>query len=90
VSGGTPDYPASAKGQGVEGKTVVEVSVDSSGKVVGVKVSSSSGNKDLDQAAVDAAASWVFTPSATGNSGTESIQVPVNFSSGGNVNNLTP
>jgi protein TonB len=83
VSGSTPDYPASAQAQGIEGKAIVEVSVDSNGKVVDVKISSSSGNKELDDAAMDAAKSWVFTPDAAGKSGVEALQVPVNFSVGG-------
>ena len=83
VSGSTPDFPASVQAQGIEGKVIVEVSVDASGKVIDVKVSSSSGNKELDSAAIDAAKTWVFTPDAAGKSGVEALQVPVNFSVGG-------
>lgn len=43
------DYPAVARGSGAEGKVSVVLNVDSSGRVDGCRVTTSSGNASLDQ-----------------------------------------
>ncbi|MER8576244.1 energy transducer TonB [Mesorhizobium sp. M1338] len=45
-------YPSSAKARGVEGKPYVAFTVDSSGRVLSARLSRSSGDADLDRAAL--------------------------------------
>ncbi|RVA40471.1 energy transducer TonB, partial [Mesorhizobium sp. M7A.F.Ca.US.001.01.1.1] len=44
--------PSSAKARGVEGRPYVAFTVDSSGRVLSARLSRSSGNADLDRAAL--------------------------------------
>ncbi|MEI6470238.1 MAG: energy transducer TonB, partial [Betaproteobacteria bacterium] len=64
---------------------VLDIAVDTSGKVTNVTVVSSSGSGDLDNAAVTAAQSWVYAPSAPGSAPTVVI-IEVNFSVAGGSN----
>jgi TonB family protein len=57
-----PKYPASARDNGIEGSVTVEYTINTEGSVVGVRVTSSSGNSDLDRAAVDAIQSRKYKP----------------------------
>jgi len=61
-----PKYPASARDQGIEGSVTVEYTINTEGKVVGVKVVSSSGNSDLDRAAVETVESRKYKPAMQG------------------------
>lgn len=57
-----PRYPPIAKKNDIEGTVYVKILVDKSGKVENAYVSRSSGNGALDEAAVEAAYKWKFTP----------------------------
>ena len=56
------DYPTMARDQGVQGTTIVLVSVSASGSVSSASVAQSSGNRLLDDAAVRAAYQSRFQP----------------------------
>ena len=57
-----PRYPSSARSRGIEGVTGVKMLVGADGRVQEAFVVRSSGNADLDQAALDAVYKWRFTP----------------------------
>ena len=65
------DYPMIAKDQGIQGTTVVLVTVGSSGHVTSASVAQSSGDKQLDSAAMSAAYRSVFTPATKNGSATD-------------------
>lgn len=57
-----PLYPPSAKRDEITGVTYVTVYVNTSGTVDSVSIAQSAGNGELDQAAVESAYQWTFTP----------------------------
>lgn len=57
-----PRYPSSARNSGIEGVVGVKMLVGADGRVQEAFVVRSSGNTDLDQAAVDAVYKWRFSP----------------------------
>lgn len=57
-----PVYPYAAKRDELTGITYVTIYVNESGAVDSVSVEQSSGNRDLDNSAVEAAYQWTFTP----------------------------
>jgi protein TonB len=61
-----PAYPESARAAGIEGVTIVEVLIDTNGSVADARISKSSGDASLDQAAVDAALGSSWTPASRG------------------------
>ena len=61
-----PDYPNGARKRGEEGRVVLEIFVGSDGPVGNVKVVSSSGFAELDEASVRAAKGARFTPAKSG------------------------
>ncbi|WP_426207586.1 energy transducer TonB [Massilia sp. TWP1-3-3] len=58
----TPALPTSALGRGRSGTTTVLLRVGLEGKVIGAKLTASSGFADLDQATIAAAGKCTFTP----------------------------
>jgi TonB family protein len=68
-----PVYPAMARQMGIYGTVVVMATVDPSGKVL--KADSTSGNKILAAAAIDAVEHWKFTPGPS----TDILVVSVDF-----------
>jgi TonB family protein len=63
-----PMYPLEAKELYIDGKVYVQILIDTTGSVVRADVAKSSGIKPLDDAAVEAAQQWTFTPAiAPGN-----------------------
>jgi len=56
-----PDYPDEAREKGHEGTVIVEAVVDVDGTVESVEITQSSGYRELDKAAKDAAKQWVFS-----------------------------
>jgi TonB family protein len=58
------DYPKSAIQIHAEGTTTLAFTIKSDGTVKDIKVSASSGNKDLDDAAMSCASKWVYQPAA--------------------------
>ncbi len=61
-----PDYPKSARQRGEQGNVVLEILVNEAGRVDDVKVVSSSGSSELDEAAIRAARTSRFTPAKRG------------------------
>ena len=61
-----PDYPQGARQRGEQGDVVLEIRVNAEGTVDEVKVASSSGFAELDEAAVKAARSAKFSPARSG------------------------
>ena len=57
-----PKYPSSAMDNGIEGSVTVEFTIDTDGNVTNIKVTSSSGNKDLDRAAISAVDNRKYKP----------------------------
>ena len=75
-----PDYPLQLACAGIEGTTVLQVSVDASGVPNPVTVAQGSGNAQLDELAMSAVKGWTFQPATrNGQPVTQSLQVPVNF-----------
>ncbi len=68
-----PTYPAIARQMGITGTVIVTTTVDPTGKVL--KAESTSGNKLLATAAIDAVKQWKFAPGDT----TETFPVTINF-----------
>lgn len=64
-----PDYPESARRQGVEGVVRVKIEINEQGRADSVWVTGSSGNDALDEAAMRAVRKWRFTPARDENSG---------------------
>jgi len=61
-----PKYPERARRRGVEGDTRLSYDVDKDGRLVNVRVARSSGNDELDRAAVEGAQRWRLDPSSGG------------------------
>ena len=61
-----PDYPKGARQRGEQGNVVLEILVSEAGRVEGVKVVTSSGFSELDEAAIRAARAARFTPAKRG------------------------
>lgn len=61
-----PKYPEAAKRRDIEGSVTVEYTINTEGRVTAVKVSSSSGNSDLDRAATDCVNSRKYKPAVQG------------------------
>ena len=61
-----PDYPKGARQRGEQGDVVLEIRVNAEGTVDDVKVATSSGFAELDEAAIRAAKSAKFSPARSG------------------------
>ena len=61
-----PDYPKGARQRGEQGDVVVEIRVNAEGTVDAVKVATSSGFPELDEAAVRTARAAKFSPARSG------------------------
>ncbi len=61
-----PDYPKGARQRGEEGNVILELAIDTRGKVDSVTVVASSGHTELDAAAVHAARRARFAPAKSG------------------------
>jgi TonB family protein len=62
LSTSAPVYPESAKAAKIEGISIIETVIDESGRVRQPKIKATSGDKDLDKAAIDAVSQWTFKP----------------------------
>lgn len=75
-----PRYPESARRAGIEGTTLVGMTISTDGSVTSAWVESSSGNGELDSAAVNAVYSWRFVPAQiNGMAVTANSRVPIKF-----------
>ena len=61
-----PDYPKGARQRGEQGDVILEIRVNAEGTVDDVKVVTSSGFAELDEAAVKAARAAKFSPARSG------------------------
>ena len=66
-------YPDRARRRGVEGTAEVAIDTDSQGNVTQVRLVSSSGDSELDEAAQQAAQEWKLTPTETGREGVRAL-----------------
>lgn len=76
-----PSYPTAERNAGITGTAVLRLLVAKNGSVEAVDIKSSSGNANLDQAAVNACYRWRFTSAknATGQNVRCYISVPITF-----------
>jgi TonB family protein len=75
-----PRYPDSARRQGITGTTTLLFEVLETGRVGEVRVESSAGHPDLDQAVAEAIKKWRFEPARRGNQAvTVWLRMPVKF-----------
>lgn len=80
ISKSEPVYPSRLLSKGIGGKVVVAVVVDNSGKVTSARVRTSSGSRDLDDAALKAVRKWKFQPAVRGGKKVKATAlVPFNF-----------
>ena len=61
-----PRYPPEEMRRGVTGTTILILTYDVSGTVIDVTVDKSSGNRNLDRAAMQAARRWKINPGTRG------------------------
>ena len=64
-----PVYPPEAKQANIEGTVVLKIQILPSGRTGNISVYRSSGNSQLDQAAIDAVENWQFIPAKSGSTG---------------------
>ncbi|MCF6187070.1 MAG: energy transducer TonB [Desulfobulbaceae bacterium] len=75
-----PEYPRLARRRGLEGVVLLEVLVNSSGRVADIRISSSSGYALLDKAALKGVRRWHFTPGTMNGRQQEMwVEIPVRF-----------
>lgn len=75
-----PDYPIKLACEGIGGVATLKVVVGIDGKTSGIQVVKSSGQPELDAAAVKAVEGWQFKAATRGGQAhSTTIQVPVNF-----------
>ena len=75
-----PVYPLRARRMGHEGIVLLEVSLDSNGKIVRLEIDSTSGYRSLDKAAVRAVGKWQFQPFIkNGKKIPSRVRIPVRF-----------
>jgi TonB family protein len=72
-----PGYPRSLRDLGIEGTATVRVFLEADGRVTQQELVNSSGNTDLDQAALEAASRMEFDPIDGG--GSRSVLLPIQF-----------
>lgn len=66
--------------RGIQGTTILIVSIDANGGVLDVEVEKSSGNRNLDREAMKAAKRWRFNPEVkNGQKVASRVRVPVEF-----------
>lgn len=75
-----PAYPADARDDGVEGVVSLTLTVSPSGRVSSTRIEKSSGDRRLDQAALDAVRSWIYSPCLkNGNPVESTVRIHVDF-----------
>jgi protein TonB len=75
-----PKYPRMARRRGLEGVVTIEALIDSNGKVVELRIFSSSGHRILNKSAMKAVRGWRFTPGTVGGRRQQMrVKVPVRF-----------
>jgi protein TonB len=80
LSNPAPDYPATARRMGEEGKVLLHVLVTADGGAKQVKLHRTSGSESLDAAALKAVRKWRFVPAKRGDQALEAwVYVPIVF-----------
>jgi protein TonB len=80
IKGAKPDYPLTARKQGLEGIVKLRVTVAADGRVTSVTVVQSSGHPILDNAARNGVSRWRFSPARRANGAIASVvDVPIEF-----------
>ncbi len=75
-----PKYPMIARKRGCQGNVVLEVLIDKQGKVIDLRVFSSSGYSILDKTAKASVKKWLFEPGMRGVEKIEMwVKVPIRF-----------
>lgn len=74
-----PRYPIAALRAHREGLVMLDVQLNGDGRVAAAAVADSSGDRELDQAAVDAVRRWTFRLPASAAAQPQSLQLPVRF-----------
>ena len=75
-----PNYPREEERRGIGGTVILVITVDENGVAQDVEVEKSSGNRNLDRAAVTAARRWKFNPEVrNGQKVASRVRVPVDF-----------
>jgi protein TonB len=75
-----PSYPIIARKRGYQGNVVLEVLIDKQGKVIDLRVFSSSGYSILDKTAIASVKKWLFEPGMRGPDKIEMwVRVPIRF-----------
>ena len=76
-----PPYPSAERNAGIQGTVTIRFLIDQNGNVEDVAIINSSGNANLDSAAVSAGYKWRFTPakSKTGNPVRCYANIPITF-----------
>ena len=81
LSNPAPKYPYRARQLGQEGRVVLRVQVDASGRVTDITLHKSSGHRRLDTAAIKTVRKWKFVPATRrGIKVAGVVEVPVRFS----------
>ncbi|MFS8137809.1 MAG: energy transducer TonB [Thermomonas sp.] len=80
ISQPPPNYPRDALRRGIGGTVRVQVTVAPDGSVERMEVASSSGNRDLDRAAMEAVRRWRFKPAMrNGQPVSATVVIPLDF-----------
>lgn len=80
VSKTQPTYPSSLLKKGVGGKVLITCTVDATGRVISTTIKQSSGQPELDKAAINAVNKWKFKPGVKGGKPVKATcVVPFNF-----------
>ena len=75
-----PIYPPGPARRCIDGKVMLRLSIDSEGIVRKIEIDYSSGNRQLDDAAISAAATWRFTPERRNGIPVDSVMLfPISF-----------
>lgn len=76
-----PPYPSAERNAGIQGTVTIRFFIDQNGNVEDVAIINSSGNANLDSAAVSAGYKWRFSPakSKTGNPVRCYANIPITF-----------
>ncbi len=74
-----PRYPIAALRAHREGLVMLNVQLNGDGRVATADVADSSGDRELDQAALDAVRRWTFQLPASAAAQPQSLQLPVRF-----------
>lgn len=72
-------YPDHLRRRGIQGKAVVKVLVSPEGRVLQIELAKSSGNTELDNAALKGVRDWKFAPFTGPGAVPSSAIVPINF-----------